>query len=255
MRGRTPKTQTTWRTDYDAVFRKFAPGTHVTGEALLNVILSTEANTRARLRACTVCGAIAKFINLDFDAKWYRGNYSGKQVQPRDIPSDELIKERYERLTNPRWKWVFGIMACYGLRNHEVFHIDPDSLQKAPGILKVTAGKTDERTVFPIYPEWWERWKLWEVKLPEINGKNNQDLSGRVCRYFKRHELGLPLNLRHAWAIRSMLFGMDVSMAAAQMGHSVKLHCETYHQWITEDQQMKAFKILMERPDRPSAPE
>jgi len=52
-----------------------------------------------------------------------------------------------------------------------------------------------------------------------------------------------------------MLFGMDVSMAAAQMGHSVKLHCETYHQWITEEQQMKAFKILMERAERPIAPE
>jgi len=52
-----------------------------------------------------------------------------------------------------------------------------------------------------------------------------------------------------------MKMKMDVAMAAAQMGHSVKLHCETYHQWITEDQQMKAFKILMKRPDRPNAPE
>ncbi|NBD34231.1 MAG: hypothetical protein GVY17_15000 [Cyanobacteria bacterium] len=65
---------------------------------------------------------------MNFDAKRYRGNYSTKQVQPRDIPSDELIEQRYEHLTNPRWKWVFGLMACYGLRNHEVFHIDPDSL-------------------------------------------------------------------------------------------------------------------------------
>jgi phosphoheptose isomerase len=51
------KTATTWRTDYEAVFKKFVPGSHVTAEALLNIILSTEANTRTRLRACTACGA------------------------------------------------------------------------------------------------------------------------------------------------------------------------------------------------------
>ncbi|NBD32384.1 MAG: hypothetical protein GVY17_05295 [Cyanobacteria bacterium] len=57
VRGRTEKTATTWRTDYEAVFKKFVPGSHVTAEALLNIILSTEANTRTRLRACTACGA------------------------------------------------------------------------------------------------------------------------------------------------------------------------------------------------------
>jgi len=51
-----------------------------------------------------------------------------------------------------------------------------------------------------------------------------------------------------------MLFGMDVGMAAAQMGHSVDLHCKLYHKWITKDQQMKAFQILMARSDRPVAP-
>ena len=69
VRGRTPKTETTWRTDYEAVFKKFSPRSQVTGEALLNIILDTEANTRSRLRACTACGAIAKFINLDFNSK------------------------------------------------------------------------------------------------------------------------------------------------------------------------------------------
>jgi integrase len=150
---------------------------------------------------------------------------------------------------------VYGIIACYGLRNHEVFHVDPDSLQKSPGLLKVTEGKTDERVVFPVYPGWWKKWKLWEVKFPPVTGKNNRDLGSRVSQFFGRNELGQAYNLRHAWAIRSMLFGMDVSMAAAQMGHSVKLHCETYYQWITEEQQMKAFKILMERAERPIAPE
>jgi len=255
VRGRTPKSETTWETEYRAVFKRFEPGTKVNGEAILPIILETEPNTRARARVCNACNQIAKFVNIEFDANYYRGNYSSKQVQPRDIPSDETIAQRYESINNQPWQWVYGIMACYGLRNHEVFNIDPDYLQESPGILKILEGKTEERLVFPIYPEWWEKWKLWDVKFPNVTGKNNRALGSRVSQFFGRNELGQAYNLRHAWAIRSMLFGMDVSMAAAQMGHSVKVHSETYHQWITKDQQMRAFQILMERPDRPNAPE
>ena len=92
-RGESKQSRTTWNTEYKEVFKKFTPGTPVTEEVLLNVILGTQANTRSRIRACMVCSAIAKFLNLEFDATRYRGNYSGKQVQPRDIPSDEVIAQ------------------------------------------------------------------------------------------------------------------------------------------------------------------
>jgi len=39
------------------------------------------------------------------------------------------------------------MIACYGLRNHEIFHLDLDSLKTAPGILEVLDGKTGARTV------------------------------------------------------------------------------------------------------------
>jgi hypothetical protein len=38
------------------------------------------------------------------------------------------------------------------------------------------------------------------------------------------------------------------------MGHSVKLHCELYHAWITERQQQRMFEALMLKSDRPQAP-
>jgi hypothetical protein len=37
------------------------------------------------------------------------------------LPSDEVIVEWYDRIPNPTWRYVYGIMATYGLRNHEVF--------------------------------------------------------------------------------------------------------------------------------------
>jgi len=207
VRGRTPKTETTWKMDYFSIFKQIEPGTRVTEEVLLNLILSTEANTKTRMRTCNACSSLARFLNLNLDAGRYRGNYSGKQVQPREIPSDELIAEHYRRIKNPQWQWVYGIIACYGLRNHEVFHVDPDSLQKSPGILKVTEGKTDEQVVFPVYPEWWKKWKLWEVKFPPVTGKNNRDLGIRVSQLFGRNELGQAYNLRHAWAILPCCLG------------------------------------------------
>jgi hypothetical protein len=89
--------------DYFSIFKQIKPGTRVTEEVLLNLILSTEANTKTRMRTCNACSSLARFLNLNLDAGRYRGNYSGKQVQPREIPSDELIAERYRQIKNPQW--------------------------------------------------------------------------------------------------------------------------------------------------------
>jgi hypothetical protein len=37
-----------------------------------------------------------------------------------------------DKLTNPAWQWVYGMMATYGLRNHEVFFL---TLQNFPWLL------------------------------------------------------------------------------------------------------------------------
>ena len=254
IRGDSAKTRSTWETDYKPVLEKLDFNQPITSEALTEIILNTQANSKSRQRACMACSAIAQFISLDFDAKRYKGKYSAKQVEPREIPSDKTIIETYHSITNLKRKWTYGMLATYGLRNHELFHLDLESLTKPPGILKVLDGKTGARTVFPCYPEWWEEWKLWDIAMPQCTGKDNRTLGGRISNQFNKHKLGKPYNLRHAWAIRSMLFGMDISMAAAQMGHSVNLHCDLYHKWITDDQQMKAFEILMASQDRPTPP-
>jgi integrase len=244
IRGRTPKTETTWKVDYGDVFKKLPQKERISKEILLEAVLSTKANTRSRSRTCIACGSLAQFVGIDFDANRYKGSHSHKTVQPRDLPSDERIAERFESISDVRWQWYYGMIACYGLRNHEPFYVDPESLAQSPGIIKISDGKTGPRSIFPLHPEWWEQWQLWDIKFPGISGKNNRELGGRVSTYFNRHQLGQALNLRHAWAIRSLLLGMDVSLAARQMGHSIKLHCETYHAWMTEEQQRAAFKKM-----------
>lgn len=90
--------------------------------------------------------------------------------------------------------------------------------------------------------------------LPLVSGNSHSDLGQRVSQFFRRNALGKPYNLRHAWAIRSMLFGLPVELAAAQMGHGVREHCETYHQWISEQHHAQAMELLMTSPLRPTAP-
>lgn len=256
IRERNPKTEQTWNGEYLQTFKRFPNwDKELMQEDLLSVILQTKPNTRSRQRVAMVCELMASTAEIDFDAKRYKGRYSISQVEHRDLPSDEEIVRRYYSIPNKSWRWVYGMMACYGLRNHEIFYINLDSLAKAPGILEIEdGGKTGARSVFPCYPEWWLEWELWDIKLPSVSGKNNRELGHSVTKAFGRYKVNPAYNLRHAWAVRSMLFGMDVAMASAQMGHSVDLHCSLYHKWISRDQQMKAFQILMERSNRPTAP-
>ncbi len=49
-----------------------------------------------------------------------------------------------------------------------------------------------------------------------------------------------------------MAFSLDITLTAAQMGHSVKVHCEIYHAWITEDVHEKAYPVWMANPNQPN---
>jgi integrase len=254
-RARTAKTEGTWDKEYFRILKKL-PDKPLTTELLTELIYSTSADTRVRRRTCYAAKALARVAGLDLDITRLIGDYSPQKVTPRDLPSDELIAEWRDRIPNPAWQWAYGMMATYGLRNHEIFCLELDSLKQSPGIVSVTdEAKRDAHRVWPCYPEWWDRWKLWDVKLPNVTGKNNSDLGHRIYVQLKRY--GMPFNpydLRHAWAVRTIYFGWDVSLAAAQMGHTVAVHCSVYHRWITDQHHQRAFDILMNRSDRPLPP-
>ncbi len=129
--------------------------------------------------------------------------------------------------------------------------------QSAVPVLKVGKSKRGQsRIVYPLYPEWVELFKLSETVLPNVNrGQWNGDLGHRVTRAFHRYEL--PFNaysLRHAWARRSLEFGMDLTIASEMMGHSVRVHSEIYHAWLSDDVFSRAYEKLIANPDRPLPP-
>ena len=255
-RARNPKSMTTWKSDYLAVLRRLPQDQVLTPQLLTAAILGTEPDSKTRKRFCMVLQALTKFAGIDFDARPLAGNYSPKRVTPRDLPEDKLIAQWEGKINNDSWRWVYGVIATFGLRPHEVFYLDTSDLEAGQYILRILDGKTGARRVWACYPEWVDLFDLrCPPKLPAVTGKNNSDLGHRCSQYFGR--LSLPFNLydlRHCWAVRSLEFGLDVSLAAQQMGHSVQVHTNLYHHWISDRHHQKAFEALMMKSDRPLPP-
>lgn len=242
----------TWNGDYNKAFKKLPLTKRLDDEVLKQLVLSSKPNSKTRLRICMAVGVLAKFANLSFDPSPFKGNYGPASVKRRDLPSDEMIALQRNAITNPAWRWVYGVMATYGLRNHEVFKLD---LADFPIIRVAKDTKTGEREVWPCYPEWAEQWQLNERLLPNVDlDRDNEAIGHSVTEYLGEKLPFAPYDLRHAWAIRTMEFGWPDALAAQQMGHGLGVHNRTYHRWITKRHHQKVYDLLVQRKDRPRPP-
>ncbi len=252
-RSRTEKSIQTWKTEYRDIYNRVSLDALLTKELLLELVLQSLPDTRTRLKLCIAASALAKFAIIDLDLSDYKGNYSPQSVEPRDLPSDKQIFEWYDRMPEKHgWKYAFGLMAAYGLRNHELFHLDLESLLKAPGHLTLLNGKTGGRKIWCLYPHWWEQFELYQIDrpFPQVTGENNSALGQRVTQAFRRYGFYKPYNLRHAWAIRTIQYNLPVEMSAAMMGHSVEVHCQIYKKFLTDAYYEKIYKLFISNRDR-----
>lgn len=118
-RARTAKTEGTWRKEYYAILAKLPQERSPTAELLVDLICTTKPDTRTRQRACYAASALAGVAGIELDISRLIGNYSPRHPSPRDLPSDQQIVEWRERIPNSSWQ-SYGVMATYGLRNHEI---------------------------------------------------------------------------------------------------------------------------------------
>jgi integrase len=258
--NRVASVRTTWETAYLPYLRKLEavaqshPQLSLT-EAIYAAVRSTQANSRSRQVCCTALQALAKFlqIELPIDLKTFWGNYSSSHTQVRRLPSDQEIVAAIDRIPNLSWRFVYGVMATYGLRNHEVFFCDYGALiqnQPEATIEVLNTTKTGNHEVWPFYPEWVEQFALQQVRLPGINTDLNhttlQRIGQKVTSQFRRYEIPFsPYDLRHAWAVRTIHFGLPDTVAARMMGHSVAVHTRTYHRWITRRDHQQAVQAAL----------
>ena len=254
--------RTTWEKTYAPYLRKLTRTLDQHSrlslqEAILATVQSTPAHSRSRQICCTALGSFAGFCGLEMtaDLRSLWGNYSPSRTQRRQIPSDQDILSWCDRIPNPQWRFVYGIMATYGLRNHEVFFCDYGQLEMGQSEARITVletTKTGLHDVWPFWPDWVELLRLREVLLPPLNTDLTrttlQRIGQQVSTQFRRYGIPFsPYDLRHAWAVRTIHFGLPDTVAAKMMGHSVTLHNQTYHRWITRRDQQQAVQTALQR--------
>ena len=258
--------RTTWSSAYLPYLRRLAAVAAERdlplGLPLLELALeSYAASSRSRQQCGTALAALARHFELDLPDNWSEraAGYGLHAAQFRRLPGDPQILLWAEQIPNPAWRLAYGLMATYGLRNHEVFFCDLSAL--APGgdrvIRVLPTSKTGEHQVWPFQPDWVEHFGLEKLggsqpPLPavatDLRHTTLQQVGRRVAEQFRRYELPItPYDLRHAWAVRTIHIGLPDTVAARMMGHSVAIHTRTYHHWITRRDQQQAVDAALAR--------
>jgi integrase len=243
----------TWVKQWQNIYKRLPTDKALTPDILIAAALATAPNTRDRKQTCQKLQKLADFAEIEVSLSRYQGNYGQSKVEKRDLPSDEAIAQWRDQIPNPTWQWVYGMMAAFGLRDHECFFCE---FTNNPYELKVLEGKTGARITRALYPEWCDRWDLKTVKKPNVTGRNYEDYGDRVGKRFKSYGLPfVPYDLRHAYAIRgSVVFQLPVAVMAELMGHSPELHFSTYNRWVSHAQHLQAYEQSVRRGDRAPAP-
>ena len=258
--------RSTWRSAYQPYLRRLRAigekaGHDLDAGLLTTVLESYPVASRSRQQCALVLGALARHLALPLPPDWQElgKGYGLHAARFRPLPSDTQILQALEQIPNPRWRLVYGLMATYGLRNHEVFFSDVSAL--GPGgdrVLRVLpTSKTGEHQVWPFQPEWVEHFDLERLArerqaLPslttDLRVTSLRTVGQRVSEQFRRYDLPLtPYDLRHAWAVRTIHIGLPDTVAARMMGHSVGIHTRTYHHWITRRDQQQAVDAALAR--------
>jgi integrase len=125
------------------------------------------------------------------------------------------------------------MMACYGLRPHEIegsVLVERDYCQVAD------TTKTGFRTVVPVPRGWVERFRLHDRRLRPGGDQRPDAVSKWLHKELRKLDVPWrPYALRHAYAARLWATGgsrLDIYTASRLMGHSPAQHTKTYRAHI-----------------------
>lgn len=238
------------KSDYTTYTQYLESDEPLTGEQLIETCKQvTKSNTRARKYCVMAYRQLGEFAGLTVNWKGIAGNYTPASFNPDELPGDEDIEAIRETISSPMYQWVYGMLATYGLRPHEIYHLDLGRLE-GEGIIKVLrTTKTGERLVWPCKAEWVGHFNLANAIPPSCspetpNKRLGERISGRFRKYSVPH---IPYALRHAYAIRLARFEIPDAFAARWMGHSVSVHTRIYQAAISEREHQEAFNRMVTR--------
>lgn len=158
-----------------------------------------------------------------------------KAPKPRFIPTTDDIEAWLDQLValDPFRGWVMAMLAIYGLRNHEIWHVDalPGEIEANPRMISVgsfsstsdgSENKTGHRFALALPEAWLERYRLDDLEYARamleqlrcrhpirtterpdgvLQFHNNEDLSRVLSHWFRnsaREDRELPVKL-YGW--------------------------------------------------------
>lgn len=241
----------TWSGAYLPYLRKLqslADDRPLNAEILIRVLHSYPENTRSRQMCGSVLGMLARSAGIQLPPDWDEASsgYVAQSKHGQAVVSDQLILDCAEKIKNPAWKRVFGLMAIYGLRNYEAFFCDFAGLNESGGFRLIVKEiqQLPGRIVLPCPVEWLWTFDVMALHedcraLPSVQTcpvkVNLKRIGQRASEQFRRYGLPLtPLDLRHAWAVRSISSGVSPTLGAKMLGVDVSRHVDQYLPWIEE---------------------
>ncbi|MBU6250958.1 MAG: hypothetical protein KGO47_07330 [Cyanobacteria bacterium REEB417] len=236
--GRTG--QSTWEVNYLGRLRQIPPTSACTTESMATALERYDRGTCSYKELYYLLRHVSRLVGVPFPEVPVP-TYA--QAQLVAVPTDAEIIAWVEGAPNPvRWYW--GMMACYGLRPHEIegaVLIERDLCQVAEGT------KTGFRTVVPLPREWVDRFGLRDRRL-RLRLEGSTDRPDAVSKWLSKElrRQGLawrPYSLRHAYAARLWRKGgsrLDLYTAARLMGHTAMQHARTYRAHIQPHQVAEA---------------
>ncbi|MBD0261178.1 MAG: DUF3596 domain-containing protein [Tolypothrix sp. Co-bin9] len=273
-RKRNRQSQYTFRQHELAILRAFNfkdnLDFYLSKQDVYEAIALTKSGSSMRIKTVSSLKVFCNIFKFDYD---FQGLTQGYEPVPRNLPTDEEITEAWHKIkvkgrccpkkfleNTECWGWIFGVIATYGLRPHEVLAIDHNKSFQPPYYQLyinevITEGtKTGSRVVFPIPLEWVHLFDLTNPKTSYI--EKHRDRFKRSIKLFssllaERVDFkGIafpPYHLRHRYAVRGHELGFPIDDMARWMGHSVTMHTQTYQRNLGENTHFIAYEDGLRR--------
>lgn len=245
------------------------PGKEIFDKACLAYPKSDKRNDCCSvIRSFALFCGLSDYKNFEFRLKKNQIERKAKKVK-RSLTEKEIVIwfEKFpdwsanEGKKNQRdlWQWIYGMMATYGFRNHEVLNIYnldktyvdeygkphypfTDPILNPRGTI-YTEGKAVKRAAFLPHPrKWIEQFNLRSIpksyylfleEIKELNDyeqeKAKQSKIHTFANFLNSHGFTFTAyNLRHAYNVKGHGLGIPVSILAQNLGHNVLQNTTTY---------------------------
>ena len=233
-----------WRDHWAYVLDALPKDEPLQVDMLIRLVMDARQHPRKQKEYSQKLQRLANFAGVTVNLKQYAGQY---RPEPRTVPTDAEVVECRDRLSfNPKWQWVYGVMATFGCRPHETFFCEFTD----PLTLKIIEGKTGPRTTKAIYPQWAKDWDLIAVDRPETGILTHKHCGQKVASFFYQNSRPdrltmKPYDLRHAWCIRGTVkMKIALPVMAAWAGHTPDVHLRTYNKWISAAHAEAAYDAI-----------